>query len=608
MLSDNSAVSAGGALYNGMPWGLGSNTTATIIRCKLTSNSVTGYNVDVLTAGGAIWNGSPGASASLTITETALNGNFAPFGGAVFIVANGDSGEFETDPGTPAETNVSIVRSSLIGNAAVSTLGNTAGAAIVQLWGQNPVTTCTLTVDNSTLADNSAVAPGPGGYGECGAILNFGAQLNVNNCTVTGNDDTWGASGISSMYGLMYIKNTILANSPLGANLVSDDNSVISNGYNLSSDDGSGFLTAAGDMINTDPLLGPLADYGGPTWTCAPLFGSPAIDAADSTDIDGDLVTTDQRGVSRPLGPANDVGAFEVQGDFSVGVTPSKQDVAPGWSVNFGVQVASVGGFNGMVALSASGLPAGATASFNPTSVLAGGSSTLTVTAGSNTPLGAAAFLVTGTSGIQHSTTATLNVVVSPVRSLSLNPSSVFGGANVSVGTVTLRSAAPAGGMVISLSSNLPGIAAPAVSTITIPSGKTTGTFSITSNMVAVNTSVIITARGGGGGATATLTVKPLLSSVSVKPKSVIGGAQTVSGLVSLAAAAPPGGVTVALSSSQPATASAPATVLVPAGSKTASFTVTTSQVSASTTVILSASLAGVTKTDSLTVKPARQR
>ena len=66
----------------------------------------------------------------------------------------------------------------------------------------------------------------------------------------------------------------------------------------------SGTLT--GNILNQDPKLGPLAGNGGPTQTQALLTGSPAIDAADSA-----APATDQRGVSRPQGPASDIGAFE---------------------------------------------------------------------------------------------------------------------------------------------------------------------------------------------------------------------------------------------------------------------------------------------------------
>jgi hypothetical protein len=95
---------------------------------------------------------------------------------------------------------------------------------------------------------------------------------------------------------------------------------VTSNGYNLSSDDGGGFLTATGDQINTDPKLGPLQDNGGPTFTHAVLTGSPAID--QGYNFSGS--TTDQRGTGfartvdlgfpKPMGgDGTDIGAFEVQ-------------------------------------------------------------------------------------------------------------------------------------------------------------------------------------------------------------------------------------------------------------------------------------------------------
>ena len=60
-------------------------------------------------------------------------------------------------------------------------------------------------------------------------------------------------------------------------------------------------------MNNTDPILGPLADNGGPTLTMALLPGSPAIDAGDTSLAPA----TDQRGFPRPAGLAADIGAFE---------------------------------------------------------------------------------------------------------------------------------------------------------------------------------------------------------------------------------------------------------------------------------------------------------
>src|SRR5262249_48326400 len=117
-----------------------------------------------------------------------------------------------------------------------------------------------------------------------------------------------------------------------GANIfVFEGGSVTSQGYNLSSDDASAFLNQTTDQNSTDPMLGPLQDNGGPTFTHAPCTGvgvpgasctraSPAIDAGKNFTS----FTTDQRGTGfartvdlgfpKPTGgDGTDIGAFEVQ-------------------------------------------------------------------------------------------------------------------------------------------------------------------------------------------------------------------------------------------------------------------------------------------------------
>lgn len=71
-----------------------------------------------------------------------------------------------------------------------------------------------------------------------------------------------------------------------------------------------------GNFTGQDPLLGPLQDNGGPTFTHALLPGSAAVDvipAADCTDSEGNPVGTAQRGIARPQGVVCDIGAFEVE-------------------------------------------------------------------------------------------------------------------------------------------------------------------------------------------------------------------------------------------------------------------------------------------------------
>ena len=80
-------------------------------------------------------------------------------------------------------------------------------------------------------------------------------------------------------------------------------------------------------------------------------------------------------------------------------------------STTYSIKVNSIGGFSGAVTMSASGLPAGSTATFNPPAVSGAGSTTLTVSTGLMTPLGNYPLTVTGTSGTT-SHTANVNMMV----------------------------------------------------------------------------------------------------------------------------------------------------------------------------------------------------
>src|SRR4029079_18609247 len=106
---------------------------------------------------------------------------------------------------------------------------------------------------------------------------------------------------------------TILKASSSGVNVGINGGTVTSLGYNLSSDNGGGFLTGPGDQINTDPFLGPLQDNGGPTLTHALLPGSPAIDAGDPNFTPPPHYDQRGPGFSRVFGGRIDIGSFEVQ-------------------------------------------------------------------------------------------------------------------------------------------------------------------------------------------------------------------------------------------------------------------------------------------------------
>jgi CSLREA domain-containing protein len=163
------------------------------------------------------------------------------------------------------------------------------------------VVSATALVSNCTFSANNSVNGGALFSG-----ITFNSQimpfLVVERCTLSGNTALRGG-GLSTAYGEGIPLRNCIFNNVTGGNLHTFSGAPISAGFNLSSDNGAGFLTGPGDLINTNPLLGPLASNGGPTHTHALLAGSPAINAGEMDP------TGDQRGYPR-IG-ATDIGAFE---------------------------------------------------------------------------------------------------------------------------------------------------------------------------------------------------------------------------------------------------------------------------------------------------------
>jgi hypothetical protein len=197
----------------------------------------------------------------------------------------------------------------------------------------------TLTINNSTISGNSADSAGSGG-----GIAN-GGTLTINNSTISGNG-AYGDGALGPLCGMHGCFGTVtISNSSISGNSASYtggigngrgttlQNSIVannsggncygtmtSNGYNLSSD-GTCNFNNTGDLNNTDPKLGQLGNYGGPTQTIPLLSGSPAIDEGNPsgcTDGQGHLLKTDQRGKPRhdkeDTGGC-DMGAYERQKD-----------------------------------------------------------------------------------------------------------------------------------------------------------------------------------------------------------------------------------------------------------------------------------------------------
>jgi hypothetical protein len=195
-----------------------------------------------------------------------------------------------------------------------------------------------------------------------------------------------------------------------------------------------------------------------------------------------------------------------------------------------------------------------------------------------------------------NSETAKLFSSAVGVTSVSIVPTSVTGG-TAATGTITLDAPAPAGGAQVSVTSASGAIGLP--SSVTVAAGQTNSTFTITTNAVATDTDASITASLNGISATGVLKVtKAALSSFAINPTSVAGGDSSQM-TITLSGPAPAGGTSVALSSGN-AKATVPAAVVVPAGQSNVTANVLTSAVTTDTSVTLTASLSGVSKTATL--------
>src|SRR5207253_10935970 len=97
------------------------------------------------------------------------------------------------------------------------------------------------------------------------------------------------------------------------------------------------------------------------------------------------FTVTDNVGLTDPNPPTRTI---TVQPDFSLSASPASRTVAQGGGTSFTATVTAGTGFSGIVSLSVNGLPAGASASFNPASISTSGSSTLSVSTSSSTAPG----------------------------------------------------------------------------------------------------------------------------------------------------------------------------------------------------------------------------
>jgi hypothetical protein len=249
--------------------------------------------------GGAIYNdGSVSGLATLQISDSSISGNSAGLGGGIL-----------NDGRVEGHATVQITSSSMTGNTGFSVIFS---RACHFACGQ-----ATISIENSTLSGNSNGITAELGLGVINSTLsdNGGLAVVTYNGAVISNSTLSEDSGvdINNNGGVVSIENTILKVGPSGQSIVTGGGNAKSLGYNLSSDDGGGYLTGPGDQINTDPLLGPLQNNGGPTFTHELLPGSPAINAGDPNFVPPPDYDQRGPGFDRVRNGRIDIGPFEVQ-------------------------------------------------------------------------------------------------------------------------------------------------------------------------------------------------------------------------------------------------------------------------------------------------------
>ena len=269
-------VNSGGGILN-------DRGTLTLSACSLNGNM--GDPGESL--GGGILN----HEGTLVVENSTLTGNNASYGAGICNYED-----------TATSGGVVIVRATTF-TANTSAYG---GAIYTQTLFSGSSVDSSLT--NCTLSGNSATAAGGAVYNTAATAGN--AYTRLTDCTLSGNSAPDGG-GIynyaAGANGTVFLRNNILKTGASGVNVVNNAGTVQSSGNNLTNDN-SGFASSSGDLRNTEPMLGPLANNGGLTQTHALLSGSPAINAGTSSFAP----TLDQRGYS--YAGANDIGAYEFNG------------------------------------------------------------------------------------------------------------------------------------------------------------------------------------------------------------------------------------------------------------------------------------------------------
>jgi len=286
----------------------------------------------------------PQASQGTSLSHVTITGNTSKYAGGLFVAGGYTTLYQSTISNNTATGNAQFIAGGVaaFGSAVLayaSTIsGNSVPAGNVGASGGIEGYYALIALVDSTVAGNSAtgsdqIAGGvlqsspDGGSGKYG-LITISSTISGNSATATGANLSGGVLvGAGSGYGAAYFGNSIVdgntASTGTTPNLAVMGTAEAQGKYSLFGTELQATLTGNGNVFAANPKLGPLANNGGPTQTRALLPGSPAIDAGNFAS--GPAPQYDQRGAgfARLVGPAPDIGAFEVQTVAAAATVPA---------------------------------------------------------------------------------------------------------------------------------------------------------------------------------------------------------------------------------------------------------------------------------------------
>jgi hypothetical protein len=336
----------GGGIYN-------NGGTLTLTNSTVSGNTAQDGTPDFEGSGGGIYNN----GGALTLNDSTVRGNRGRLGGGIYdnggtltlndSTVSGNSAPFGHGGGGYGGGIYNYNDVGMLNNSTVSGNSSIHGGGIFN-------DTATFTVSNSTVSGN---------HGEGIYIYRGGGTFTLTNSTVSGNSVPSGGDGGGIYIYYLYSGTLNPFDTVLAGNMAGTDPDLHGNlgslGHNLigNTQGGSGFDPT--DLLNVDPLLGPLQANGGPTQTMALLPGSPALNAGDPDQ----LGSTDQRGVVRSGGV--NIGAYQASASAFVLSAPDRVQAG----VPFDVTVTAVDPF-GQLAVGYTGTVTFGTTDPGPRAVL----------------------------------------------------------------------------------------------------------------------------------------------------------------------------------------------------------------------------------------------